>query len=187
MYRAQIDEGFKIPPVDTTQMDPRFWRRIVEYESTERVGTLVVDTPAHYLYHVMQNGRAMRYGVGAGREGFAWAGRAVVAYGRKWPRWIPQASMIKRQPELGRYGLAGGGMAPGLANPLGAGALYIHEGGKDTLYRLHGTNEPGSIGSDVSSGCIRLLSQDIIHLYDNVREGTRIVVLPNQTAGALFG
>jgi lipoprotein-anchoring transpeptidase ErfK/SrfK len=174
-----FDGGFQIPEVDLDQVDPRFWRRDVDYKSDEKIGTLVVDTPAKYLYHVIAPNRATRYGIGVGREGFEWSGRAKVAYSRRWPRWVPPDSMIARQPELLKYSAAAGGMAPGLANPLGARALYIFENGRDTLYRLHGTNEPDSIGKAVSSGCIRLLNQDIIHLFDHAKPGSQIVVIPD--------
>lgn len=112
----------------------------------------------------------MRYGIGVGREGFAWAGQAIMAYKGEWPRWTPPDSMVTRQPELEPYSIANGGMPPGLKNPLGARALYIHENGKDTLYRIHGTPEAFSIGKAVSSGCIRLINQDVIHLHDEVRD-----------------
>ena len=160
-------------------MDQRYWRTDVVYSTEEKPGTLIVDTPNKYLYHVLSEGRATRYGVGVGREGFEWSGRAIVAYSRQWPRWVPPDSMIQRQPELKRYSANNGGMQPGLRNPLGARALYIHENGRDTLYRLHGISEPDSIGMAVSSGCIRLLNQDVIHLYNNVRNGTPIVVIPD--------
>ncbi|MFC7397646.1 L,D-transpeptidase [Chelatococcus sp. GCM10030263] len=179
MYQALDDGGFHIPAVDTRVVPEEFWRQDVAYDSGEKPGTLIVDTPAKYLYHVKPGGRATRYGIGVGREGFEWSGRAIVAYRRKWPRWTPPDSMIQRQPELAPYSVANGGMPPGLRNPLGARALYIHENGRDTLYRLHGTTEPASIGKAVSSGCIRLLNQDVIHLYDNVRDGSPIVVIPD--------
>jgi lipoprotein-anchoring transpeptidase ErfK/SrfK len=179
MYQALVDDGFHIPAVDTRVVPEEFWRQDIAYETSEKPGTLIVDTPAKYLYHVKAGGRATRYGIGVGREGFEWSGRAVVAYRRKWPRWTPPDSMIQRQPELAPYSAANGGMAPGIRNPLGARALYIHENGRDTLYRLHGTTEPASIGKAVSSGCIRLLNQDVIHLYDNVRDGSPIVVIPD--------
>ncbi|SFQ57337.1 Lipoprotein-anchoring transpeptidase ErfK/SrfK [Nitratireductor indicus] len=179
MYAAMPDERFPIPAVKLDQLDRRFWRREVDYQTSERPGTLIVDTPAKYLYHVTPGGRAMRYGIGVGREGFAWSGRAIVAYKRQWPRWTPPDSMVARQPSLQPYSIANGGMDPGLRNPLGARALYIHEGGKDTLYRLHGTPEAFSIGKAVSSGCIRLINQDVIHLYENVRDGSPIVVVPD--------
>ncbi len=179
MYTAMPNEPFPIPEVDVSQVDRRFWRTEVDYPTEERPGTLIVDTPGKYLYHVKPEGRATRYGIGVGREGFAWSGRAIVAYKRKWPRWTPPDSMVARQPELEPYSIANGGMDPGLNNPLGSRALYIHEGGRDTLYRLHGTPEAFSIGHAVSSGCIRLLNQDVIHLHDEVRDGSPIVVIPD--------
>lgn len=181
IYHARQDGGFAVPEVDINEVEERFWRQDVAYPTHERAGTLIVDTPNRYLYHVRPGGRATRYGVGVGREGFEWSGRAVVAYRRQWPRWTPPDTMIKRQPELQRYSAANGGMEPGLRNPLGARALYIHEGGRDTLYRLHGTNDPSSIGKSVSSGCIRLLNQDVIHLHETVRDGSPILVIPDPT------
>ncbi len=181
MYAAMPDEKFPIPTVKIAQLDQQFWRTEIDYPTKETPGTLIVDTPAKYLYHVKPSGRATRYGIGVGREGFAWAGRAVVAYKRKWPRWTPPDSMVARQPELEPYSIANGGMDPGLNNPLGARAHYIHEGGRDTLYRLHGTPEAFSIGKAVSSGCIRLINQDVIHLYNEVRDGSPIVVIPDPT------
>ena len=186
MYAAVTDEQFPIPAVDLSKLDRRFWRTEVNYQSAEPVGTLVVDTPAKYLYHIRGYGRATRYGIGVGRDGFSWAGSAIVAYKRKWPRWTPPDSMVARQPSLEPYSIANGGMDPGPKNPLGARALYIHEGGRDTLYRLHGTPEASSIGKAVSSGCIRLINQDVIHLYDNVRDGSRIVVIPDPTMSHLL-
>ncbi|MEH2513835.1 lipoprotein-anchoring transpeptidase ErfK/SrfK [Nitrobacteraceae bacterium AZCC 1564] len=185
IYRAVIDSGIQIPAVDIRQVDQRYWRTDIDYASNERAGTLIVDTPNKYLYHVLPGSRATRYGVGVGREGFEWSGRAIVAYSRQWPRWVPPDSMIKRQPELAPYSAKNGGMEPGLRNPLGARALYIHEGGRDTLYRLHGTNEPDSIGKAVSSGCIRLLNQDVIHLYNTVKNGSPIVVIPDPAMASL--
>ncbi len=179
MYAAIPDEQFSIPAVKIAQLDRKFWRTEIDYPTHEKPGTLIVDTPAKYLYHVKPGGRAIRYGIGVGREGFAWSGRAIVAYKRKWPRWTPPDSMVARNPSLEPYSIANGGMDPGLNNPLGARALYIHEGGRDTLYRLHGTPEAFSIGKAVSSGCIRLLNQDIIHLYGEVRDGSPVVVIPD--------
>jgi len=165
--------------VDMTRFDPAFWRTEVDYATDERPGSLIVDTPNRYLYHVLSGGRATRYGIGVGRDGFSWAGRAVVAYKRKWPRWTPPNEMVARQPELEPYSIANGGMAPGLTNPLGARALYIHKDGKDTIYRIHGSMEAWTMGRAVSSGCIRLINHDIIHLYDNVRDGSPLVVIPD--------
>lgn len=179
MYYAMPHERFPIPEVDIAKLDRHFWRADVDYPSDEKPGTLIVDTPGKYLYHVKPNGRAMRYGIGVGREGFAWAGRAIVAYKREWPRWTPPDSMVARQPKLEPYSIANGGMDPGLKNPLGARALYIHKDGKDTLYRIHGTPEAESIGKAVSSGCIRLINQDVVHLHGEVRDGSQIVVIPD--------
>lgn len=176
-YAAMPNEKFPIPAVDTTKIDPRFLRQIVNYKTDEPPGTIIVDVSAKFLYLVRENGKAMRYGVGVGREGYSWAGRARIAWKRPWPTWTPPAEMIARQPELEPYRK---GMAPGLDNPLGARALYIFEGNRDTLYRLHGTNEPWSIGKAVSSGCIRLFNQDIIDLYNRVSANAPIVVIPDR-------
>lgn len=181
MYRAMPEEEFPIPAVDLTKLDPRNYRQEVPYATTEAPGTVIVDTPNRYLYLVQANGTAMRYGVGIGRDGFAWSGRAHIAYGRKWPTWTPPAEMIARQPELEKWH---NGYPPSLTNPLGARAIYLHNGNRDTFYRLHGTGEVRSIGRAVSSGCVRLLHQDIIDLYDRVKWGVDIVVIhsPGETA-----
>jgi lipoprotein-anchoring transpeptidase ErfK/SrfK len=174
MYAAMPHEKFPVPAVDLTKLDPMYFRQVVPYRTNERPGTLVVDTPNRFLYLVMENGEALRYGVGIGRAGFSWGGRARIAYKRAWPRWTPPAEMIERQPELEKYR---NGMEPGLENPLGARALYIFEGGRDTLYRVHGTLETWSIGRAVSSGCVRLLNQDIIDLANRVPNDTPITVI----------
>lgn len=179
MYAAIPDERFPIPAVDTSKIDQKWWRTEVDYPTDERVGTVIVDTPNRYLYHVKANGRATRYGVGVGRAGFEWAGRGHIAYKREWPRWTPPDSMVARQPSLEPYSIANGGMAPGFKNPLGSRALYIHEGNRDTIYRIHGNSNASTIGKAVSSGCIRMINQDVIHLADNVRDGSTIVVIPD--------
>lgn len=176
LYQGLPNEQFPVPPVDLRKVDPVYFRRLVDYSGPEQPGTIVVDTPTRFLYFTMENGKAMRYGVGIGRDGFAWGGRAQILMKRPWPTWTPPAEMIARQPELEPYSAANGGMAPGLNNPLGARALYLFEGGRDTLYRLHGTNEIESIGRAVSSGCVRLLNQDIIDLYERTPVGTNVVV-----------
>jgi lipoprotein-anchoring transpeptidase ErfK/SrfK len=176
MYAAMPNERFPIPAIETGRIAPKYLRRVVNYRTTERPGTIVVDTPDKFLYLVLGDGKAMRYGIGVGREGYSWAGKARVGAKRSWPTWTPPAEMIDRQPELEKYR---NGQAPGLGNPLGARALYIFEGNRDTLYRLHGTNEPWSIGKAVSSGCIRLFNQDIIDLYGRVPVGAPIVVIPD--------
>ena len=177
MYRAMPEEQFPVPAVDLKKVPPRFYRREVDDPTGERPGTVYVDTKNFFLYLVGEGGRALRYGVGLGRAGFEWSGRAEIAWKKKWPVWTPPADMIKRQPELEKYSAENGGMPPGIHNPLGARALYIFKNGKDTLYRLHGTGEAYSIGKAVSSGCVRLLHQDVIDLYDRVPNGTPIVVV----------
>ena len=184
MYYALPDEQFPIPEVDVALVKPEFWRTEVDYPTTEKVGSVIVDTPNRYLYHIQANGRAVRYGVGVGRDGFSWSGRGHVAYKRKWPRWNPPDEMVARQPELEPVSIANGGMAPGLNNPLGSRALSIHQGNRDTIYRIHGTPEFATIGKAVSSGCIRMLNQDVIHLADNVRDGSPIIVIPDPLMGA---
>lgn len=173
-YAAIAAERFPIPAADIHLVDPIYWRQEVENITGEKAGTVVVDTPNRFLYWTMPSGRAMRYGVGIGREGFAWEGRGHIAYGREWPTWTPPSDMIARQPELEPYRH---GMEPGLDNPLGPRALYIHQGNRDTLYRLHGNMDARSIGKAVSSGCVRLLFQDVIDLYERVTWGAPIVVV----------
>lgn len=175
MYGPRPDERFAIPAVDLSQVDPIYWRRIVPNTTGERPGTVVVDTAQKFLFFTQENGEAMRYGVGIGRAGFGWDGAATIRMKKEWPTWTPPGSMIERDPSLEPYR---DGMEPGLHNPLGARALYLFQGGRDTLYRLHGTGEAYSIGRAVSSGCVRLLNQDVIDLYERVPIGTRVVVLP---------
>ncbi|MDJ1159039.1 L,D-transpeptidase [Chelatococcus sp. SYSU_G07232] len=174
MYGPIDDDRFPVPEVDIGQIDPTYLRRVVRYDRPELAGTVVVDPANRFLYLVQDGGRAIRYGVGVGREGFAWAGNATIRRKAEWPTWTPPSQMIRRQPELAEWAA---GMPGGLDNPLGARALYLYQGDRDTLYRIHGTNEPWSIGSAVSSGCIRLINQDIIDLYRRVPTGTRVVVL----------
>lgn len=179
MYRALPDERFPVPAVALDELDPRFVRKVVAYPTPEKPGSVIVDTATRYLYHVNDNGTAVRYGVGIGAAGFEWSGRAHIAYKREWPKWTPPADMIKREPELERWR---NGMPPGIDNPLGARSLYIHQGNRDTLYRIHGTGEAHSIGKAVSSGCVRLLHQDIIDLHRRVRSGSPLLVIPSALA-----
>lgn len=174
-YKARTDGGFKLPAVPTRKMDKKFLRQRVDYQTNEKPGTLIVETEKRFVYLIEGNGKAMRYGIGVGRAGFDWQGTARMAWKREWPTWTPPQSMIRRRPELAKYG-GPNGMKGGPANPLGARALYIYKNGKDTLYRLHGTPEWASIGTAVSSGCIRLINQDIIDLYSRVPNGAKIVV-----------
>ncbi len=170
------EEDFPVPAVDLTKVDQRFYRQLVDDPTGERPGTVVVDTRSYFLYLVRPDGKAMRYGVGLGRQGFTWSGEGVIQWKRRWPTWTPPAEMIARQPELERYSAENGGQPPGLDNPLGARALYIFQNGEDTLYRLHGTPEYWTIGKAVSSGCVRLMNQDVIDLYDRVATPTPIIV-----------
>jgi lipoprotein-anchoring transpeptidase ErfK/SrfK len=153
---------------DATTLPSQFQRQIVDYRTHEAAGTIVIDTPNTYLYFVLGNGRALRYGIGVGREGFAWSGTQTITRKAEWPDWTPPEEMVQRQPYLPRF-VAGG---PG--NPLGARAMYL--GG--TIYRIHGTNQPQTIGGRVSSGCIRMVNDDVIDLYGRARVGTKVVVLP---------
>ncbi len=152
------------------QLPPQFRRTLVDYYTKEPAGTLIIDTPNTYLYLVLGQGKAMRYGIGVGREGFTWAGAERVTKMAEWPDWTPPEEMIVRQPYLPRF------MAGGETNPLGARALYL---GK-TVYRIHGTNQPSTIGTFVSSGCIRLTNEDVTDLFTRVKVGTRVVVLPGK-------
>jgi lipoprotein-anchoring transpeptidase ErfK/SrfK len=156
------DEGIAI------EMPPRLKRQIVSYASREAPGTVIIDTPNTYLYYVLGGGQAIRYGIGVGRDGFTWSGTQSITRKAEWPNWTPPAEMIARQPYLPRF------MAGGPGNPLGARAMYL--GG--TVYRIHGTNAPGTIGTHVSSGCIRLTNQDVSDLYSRVNVGTKVIVLP---------
>ncbi len=177
MYGAMPTERFPLPAINLKKVPERFYRQQVDYNTPEKVGTLVVDTQNFYLYLVQENKKAMRYGVGLGRAGFEWSGRARIARKTEWPKWTPPEEMIEREPELEKWSWRNGGMPPGLENPLGARALYIFQGNRDTLYRLHGTAEYWTIGTAVSSGCVRLMNQDIIDLFGRVPVGSPIVVL----------
>ena len=177
IYGPIDSEPFPVPAVDISQIPPRFWRRVVPDPTGQRPGTIVVDPANRFAYLVQGGGRAIRYGVGVGREeAFNFRGEATIARKAAWPHWTPTADMIARNPKL--YGPVRGGMEGGLGNPLGARALYLYRGSVDTHYRLHGTNEPETIGTMVSSGCIRFINQDIIDLYSRVPLGTRVIVLP---------
>jgi lipoprotein-anchoring transpeptidase ErfK/SrfK len=174
-YSAKTNEPFPVAAVDLRRVPKQYWRQEVDYVSSYAPGSIVVNTAERYLYLVMPNDRAMRYGVGVGREeGLQFKGNATISRKAAWPGWTPTANMIKRQPE--RYAAYAAGLPGGPENPLGARALYLYRGGKDTHFRLHGTLEPYTIGQQVSSGCIRLINQDIIDLYSRVPTGTRVYV-----------
>ncbi|TCD13409.1 L,D-transpeptidase [Oricola cellulosilytica] len=176
-YRAMPEERFPVPAVDPSKVPSKYHRQQVVYATDEAVGTIIVDTNTFFLHLVQENGMAMRYGVGLGRAGFEWSGRARVAWKQEWPKWTPPAEMIERQPELEKWSAANGGMPPGPTNPLGARALYIFKGNVDTLYRVHGSPEYWTIGKAVSSGCVRLIQQDIIDLYSRVPGQAPILVI----------
>ena len=172
-YRGRVDNGFTLPAVPVTKIDPKYRRQRVSYATKYEPGTIVVSTRERLLWLVEPNGTAMRYGIGVGRQGFSWGGSARIGWKRAWPTWTPPARMIGREPELARWR---DGMPGGPSNPLGARALYLMRGGRDTLYRIHGSPEWWSIGTRASSGCIRLINQDIIDLYERVEPGARVVV-----------
>lgn len=172
---AALPSGYGSDPMQADQPaaypraapDPAYRRQLVAYEGREAPGTIVVDTPSKFLYHVQPGGQAVRYGIGVGRPGFMWAGIKTVTMKREWPDWTPPSQMIARRPDLPRH------MAGGPGNPLGARAMYLGS----SLYRIHGTNEPGTIGQNVSSGCIRMMNEDVIDLYGRVRVGTTVKVI----------
>jgi lipoprotein-anchoring transpeptidase ErfK/SrfK len=176
MYGEVIGEPFRVAAMDLRRVDPQYWRQEVPYPTSERPGTLVVDTPNRFLYLVLEGGRALRYGVGVGKtEALVFRGTASIGRKAEWPRWTPTRSMIARDPD--RYAAYAGGLPGGETNPLGPRALYLYKNGNDTLFRLHGTTEPYTIGTNVSSGCIRLMNQDIIDLYARVPVGAKVVVI----------
>ena len=173
--------GCATTPMRSTEVDPAFRRADVDYVTREPRGTIIVDPAHHYLYYVEGGGRAVRYGVAVGGEGFGWSGVSTVHSKQEWPDWYPTGDILVRHPELkpGLKQLASGvGMPGGPDSVLGARALYLWQGNKDTLYRIHGTNEPWKIGSNVSSGCIRMVNDDVIDLYARAPIGTKVVVLP---------
>ena len=167
-----VDNGVTFKLTNFAAVDKKWHKQMVKYKSSEPPGTVVVDTRHHFLYLTIENQTAIRYGVGVGREGFQWFGRANVDRKALWPKWTPPPEMIKRQPDLPAF-VEGGSPT----NPLGPRALYLHNGSGDTGYRLHGTLEPGSIGKDVSSGCIRMFPEHVIDLYQRCPIGTAVQVL----------
>ena len=160
------DQPGYVPSAESEQLDPQYQRQMVFYRTTEPPGTIIVQTSEKYLYLVQGGNRALRYGIGVGRDGFQWKGLVKIARKQEWPDWRPPPEMIERQPYLPRF------MAGGPGNPLGARAMYLGA----TVYRIHGTNQPDTIGSKVSSGCFRLINPDVIDLYDRVPVGTRVIV-----------
>ncbi|CAN7232326.1 ErfK/YbiS/YcfS/YnhG family protein [Neorhizobium galegae bv. officinalis] len=173
-YAALPNEQFPLKTVPVENIKPELRRTEVAYVSQYAAGTVVVDTPARRAYYILGNGRAIRYGVGVGRAGLALAGNAYVGRKAEWPTWTPTANMQRREE---RYRKLAGGMPGGPNNPLGARAMYLYRGGNDTHFRIHGTNQPQSIGLAMSSGCIRMMNHDVVDLYSRVNVGAKVVVI----------
>ncbi|MEP1207493.1 MAG: L,D-transpeptidase [Rhizobiaceae bacterium] len=171
IYAAQIDEGITIPAFNYKKMNSKYLRRAVRYYGPEPAGTIIVDARRRHLYLVQPGKMAIRYGIAVGKEGYGWTGNSVLQWKQKWPTWTPPAEMIERKPELQKYA---DGLKGSTENPLGARAMYLFKNGRDTLYRIHGTTQPHSIGKAASSGCFRMINQDVIDLYSRV--GTKISV-----------
>lgn len=178
-YSARPNELHPMKEVPLDKIRPELRRTEVAYATDQKPGTIVVDTPARRLYYVLDNGRAMRYGVGVGRAGLALAGNAYVGRKAEWPTWTPTANMQRREA---RYRKLAGGMPGGPNNPLGARAIYLYRGGNDTHFRIHGTNQPESIGHAMSSGCVRLMNHDVVDLFPRVKVGDRVVVIQEARA-----
>ena len=172
-YQGLKDVLFTIPSIPIKKIDPKYHRQIVSYNGNRPPGTIIVIPRERFLYLIQSDRKAIRYGIGVGKQGFSWSGRAIIGWKKKWPIWTPPESMIRRKPNLRKYA---NGMAASLKNPLGARALYLMQNGRDTLFRIHGTPNWNSIGKAVSSGCIRLLNQDIIDLYERVQSGSTVLV-----------
>ena len=177
LYGAVEDDGFTVSAINLRTIDPQFLRQVVDSPPTiaSEPGIIVIDPANRFLYLTLAGGKSMRYGIGVGRDGFAWSGEAVIKDKQHWPKWFPPKEMMERDPEAAKYP---DGMDGGPSNPLGARALYLWQGNKDTLYRVHGTRDPSSIGKAVSSGCVRMFNQDIIDLYERVPLETKVIVLP---------
>lgn len=175
VYGPVPTEKFPIPAVDVAKVNPKYFRRTVPYDTKEAVGTIIVDPGNYYVYRIEEDGKATRYGANVGRDGFRWSGDAYVGRKGEWATWTPPKEMIKRQPEAAKWA---GGMPGGLENPLGARTLYLYQNGSYTLYTIYASSDPESIGSGVTSGCVGLLSQDMIDLYDRTPVKTKVVVLP---------
>jgi lipoprotein-anchoring transpeptidase ErfK/SrfK len=167
MYQDEREQAYEPATPARPEVDPKYLKQMVSYPGREPAGTIVIDTPSKFLYLVQDDGRALRYGIGVGRPGFTWSGVKTVSMKKEWPSWTPPAEMLKRRPDLPRF------MEGGPENPLGARAMYLGS----SLYRIHGSNEPWTIGTSVSSGCIRMRNEDVIDLYNRVKVGTRVVVI----------
>ena len=173
-YAAVAHPRFPLPALSPEKIKPELRRREVDYDRGHKPGTVVVNTPERRLYYVTGNGKAVRYGIGVGRAGLALAGDATVGRKAEWPSWTPTQNMMNRDARNRRFA---GGVPGGLNNPLGARALYLYRGNRDTMFRIHGTNQPNSIGQAMSSGCIRMMNHDVIDLYNRVPTGANVVVI----------
>jgi len=181
MYAAIDDGEYIVPAVEEKWLSEAKARQEVDYWTDQPAGSIVVDPWTRHLYYILGNNRAMRYTVAVGKQGRGFSGSATIPVKKAWPSWTPTQNMIRREPEL--YGPVAGGLPGGLENPLGARALYLYRGGRDTFYRIHGTPYPWTIGHATSAGCIRLYNQDIMDLYERVESGARVTVLPRSRAG----
>ncbi len=175
LYGPAPDKKFPIPAADISKVDPKYYRRTVRYESKEAPGTIVVDPSNYYVYRIEGDGNATRYGANVGRQGFLWSGDAYVGRKAEWPTWTPPREMIKRQPEAAKWA---SGMPGGPENPLGARTLYLYQNGRYTLYTIYASNDPETIGTNLTSGCTGLITQDMMDLYDRTAVKTKVVVLP---------
>lgn len=181
-YASVEDDEIILPAFDHAKMRERYLRQEVKFYGREPAGSIVIDTTGPFLYLVKRGKRAMRYGIAVGKEGFEWDGDTVINSKQHWPTWTPPAEMIARTPSLQEYEK---GMPAGIDNPLGARAMYLFKDGKDTMYRIHGTNRPFSIGKYASSGCFRMINQDVIDLYSRIKPGAKVKVrhgLPENVA-----
>ena len=175
LYAPVPEDKFPIPAMDISKVDTKYLRRTVRYESDEAPGTIVVDPANYYVYRIEGEGNATRYGANVGRQGFLWSGNAYVGRKAEWPTWTPPREMIQREPRAAKYA---GGMPGGPDNPLGARTLYLYQDGVYTLYTIYGSRYPETIGTNLTSGCTGLMTQDMIHLYDRTPVDTKVVVLP---------
>lgn len=175
VYVAKMDAGIQIPALPVDKIPETFRRQVVDYETDQAPGTIIINPKTKLLYYVLGKNKAIRYGIGVGRAGFEWSGEAIVADKKPWPTWIPPKEMIARKPELAKFD--GVGQPGGLTNPLGARAIYLTSGGRDYGYRIHGTPEWKSVGTNASSGCIRMFNQDVIDLFDRVKGSEKVIVL----------
>lgn len=185
IYAQVTDNDITIPAAPLNRIDPQFYRQVVDFNGPEPVGSVVVDPDARFLFVVYEGGKALRYGVGVGRAGFGWTGDAVIKSKQKWPKWFPTPEARQREPHLQKF--ADEGFPSGIKNPLGARAHYLWKDNKDTYYRIHGTSEPWTIGTNVSSGCIRMINQDAIDLFSRLPEGTKVIVRKSKSASIQVG